>query len=209
MAVPHRWRTGVIRERPYQSRLRKLRSRRAHHRRWPTGPRVHRGHGRVLVDAFAEHSPDSWPDVASALETIASCLAPGRVVLAAIDDTRGVIGWIGGRHEYALVWELHPLAVHPSHQRIGVGRALVAELEARVRKLGCLTLRLGTDDEDSQTSLSGADLYQDTWQKVRDIRNLRSHAFEFYQRCGYSIVGVVPDANGPGKPDIIMAKRLS
>jgi len=25
---------------------------------------------------------------------------------------------------------------------------------------------------------------------------------------GYAIVGVIPDANGPGKPDIIMAKRM-
>ena len=29
-----------------------------------------------------------------------------------------------------------------------------------------------------------------------------------YQKCGFVIVGVVPDANGPGKPDILMAKRV-
>ncbi|MCA9940912.1 MAG: AAC(6')-Ia family aminoglycoside 6'-N-acetyltransferase, partial [Anaerolineales bacterium] len=27
-------------------------------------------------------------------------------------------------------------------------------------------------------------------------------------KLGYAIVGVVPDANGWGKPDIIMAKRI-
>jgi aminoglycoside 6'-N-acetyltransferase I len=125
-----------------------------------------------------------------------------------VDDSAAVLGWIGGRFSYARVWELHPLAVHPSHHRQGIGRALIAELEQRARALGCLTMQLGTDDEDDQTSLSGVDLYQDTFEKLRTIRNLRGHAFEFYQRCGYAIVGVTPDANGPGKPDILMAKRL-
>jgi hypothetical protein len=30
-----------------------------------------------------------------------------------------------------------------------------------------------------------------------------------YQKLGFVIVGVMPDANGPGKPDIYMAKRVS
>jgi aminoglycoside 6'-N-acetyltransferase I len=29
-----------------------------------------------------------------------------------------------------------------------------------------------------------------------------------YGKVGYYVVGVVPDANGFGKPDILMAKRL-
>jgi predicted acetyltransferase len=36
----------------------------------------------------------------------------------------------------------------------------------------------------------------------------RRHPFEFYQKLAYVVVGIVPDANGPGKPDILMAKRL-
>jgi hypothetical protein len=40
------------------------------------------------------------------------------------------------------------------------------------------------------------------------IRNLKHHPYEFYQKLGYQIVGVIPDANGPGKPDILMAKSL-
>jgi hypothetical protein len=31
---------------------------------------------------------------------------------------------------------------------------------------------------------------------------------QFYQRLGYTIVGVIPDANGPGKPDIVMTKWI-
>jgi aminoglycoside 6'-N-acetyltransferase I len=37
----------------------------------------------------------------------------------------------------------------------------------------------------------------------------RGHALTFYRRHGYRIVGVLPDANGAGRPDIFMAKRLS
>ena len=34
------------------------------------------------------------------------------------------------------------------------------------------------------------------------------HPYEFYVKMGYKIVGVIPDANGIGKPDIWMAKRV-
>ena len=36
----------------------------------------------------------------------------------------------------------------------------------------------------------------------------RGHPFAFYQRLGYEVVGLLPDVNGPGRPDILMAKRL-
>ena len=35
------------------------------------------------------------------------------------------------------------------------------------------------------------------------------HPAGFYLRMGFEIVGLIPDANGPGKPDILMAKRVS
>jgi aminoglycoside 6'-N-acetyltransferase I len=43
---------------------------------------------------------------------------------------------------------------------------------------------------------------------VRDIRNFKNHPFEFYQKLGYVITGVVIDANGVGKPDILMSKSI-
>ncbi len=76
-----------------------------------------------------------------------------------------------------------------------------------MRERGGITLQLGSDDESGMTSLYGADLYPDVLGHLANIRNLRGHPYEFYQKLGFSIVGVMPDANGPGKPDIFMAKR--
>jgi aminoglycoside 6'-N-acetyltransferase I len=59
------------------------------------------------------------------------------------------------------------------------------------------------------TSLGGADLYRDLWQQIANIVNLKGHPYEFYMKLGYVITGVMPDANGHGKPDIYMGKRLS
>jgi aminoglycoside 6'-N-acetyltransferase I len=52
------------------------------------------------------------------------------------------------------------------------------------------------------------DVYPDVWRYIAEIRNLNRHPFTFYQKLGYVVCGIVPDANGPGKPDILMAKRV-
>lgn len=58
------------------------------------------------------------------------------------------------------------------------------------------------------TTLGGVNLYPNVWQHIANIKNPQGHPYEFYQKVGFVIVGVMPDANGPGKPDIFMAKRL-
>ena len=132
-----------------------------------------------------------------------------RICRAALDEQGNLLGIIGGIPGYdGNVWELHPLAVQPSRQGQGIGRVLVEDLEQQVRSRGGLTITLGTDDEDGMTTLSNVDLYVNLWEKIRDVRNLKGHPFAFYQKLGYVITGVVPDANGRGKPDILMSKRL-
>ena len=84
----------------------------------------------------------------------------------------------------------------------------MADLEARVRERGGLTITLGTDDANDQTSLSGMNLYQNVWEHIAEIKNFKQHPYEFYQKQGFVIIGVMPDANGPGKPDILMAKSV-
>jgi aminoglycoside 6'-N-acetyltransferase I len=164
---------------------------------------------QLLVDAFREHWNDAWPTLEEGLEEVYAMLESGRICRVALDEQGNLQGIIGGIPGYdGNVWELHPLAVQPTLQGQGVGRALVKDFEEQVRLKGGLTITLGSDDEDSMTSLSNVDLYEKLWEKIRDIRNLKNHPYEFYQKMGYVITGVVPDANGRGKPDILMGKRV-
>jgi aminoglycoside 6'-N-acetyltransferase I len=128
---------------------------------------------------------------------------------AVLEDDR-LLGWIGAQRSYAHGWEIHPLVVAPDRQRRGIGSALLERLEARARGDGVLTLFLGSDDDYGGTTLYGRDLLPDVLGHAATVEATpRGHALTFYRRHGYRIVGVLPDVNGPGRPDILMAKRLS
>ena len=164
----------------------------------------------LLVIGFAEHWPSAWPDLRAASEEVEESFEEGRISRVALDQTGRVAGWIGGISSYGgRTWELHPLVVHPDTQRKGIGTALVGDFEQTVRQAGGTTIWLGTDDESEMTSIGGVNLYPNVLEGLSGIRNLQGHPFEFYLRMGFSLVGVIPDANGPGKPDILMAKRVS
>ena len=164
---------------------------------------------QLLVDAFREHWPDAWTTFDDGMEEVSEMLETDRICRFAVGDDGNLLGVIGGISQYdGHVWELHPLAVQPSLQGQGIGRALVEDFEEQVRQRGGLTITLGTDDEDEMTSLSNVNLYEDIWGKVRNIHNLKGHPYEFYQKMGFVITGVVPDANGIGKPDILMSKKV-
>lgn len=164
---------------------------------------------RMLTVSFREVAPTAWTTIGEAHESVREVLHEG-FARAALDDASGaLLGWVGGLPEYdGNVWELHPLVVDPAAQGQGVGQALVLDLEAQVRARGGLTVRLGSDDETSLTTLSGVDLYDDLPGKLAAAQGSRPHALEFYRKLGYTIIGVVPDANGRGKPDIILGKRV-
>lgn len=163
----------------------------------------------LLVAGFREQAPEAWPTMDAALAEVLESFEPGRLSRIASDSQGVVMGWVGAVAQYhGRVWEIHPLVVLPSRQGRGVGRALVADIERQVYERGGLTLQLGTDDISGQTTLSGVDLYPDVWSHIAAIKNLNRHPYQFYQRLGFVITGVVPDANGLGKPDILMAKRV-
>lgn len=164
----------------------------------------------LLNVEFLEIAPDAWNSMDEAREEVREFLDAERIMRLAVDDAGQVLGWIGGIPEYdGNVWELHPLVVGHEHQGRGIGRALVHDFERCCAERGGFTVRLGTDDETNRTSLGGMDVYPNVLENVLNIRNLKRHPYEFYQKCGFVIVGIMPDANGFGKPDIIMAKRIA
>jgi aminoglycoside 6'-N-acetyltransferase I len=93
-------------------------------------------------------------------------------------------------------------------RRRGVGRALIDDLERLLASRGAITLWLGSDDLVGETTLGGIDLYAALPHVLAEVRSWGRHPLPFYRRLGFQLVGVMPDANGPGRPDIFLAKRL-
>jgi aminoglycoside 6'-N-acetyltransferase I len=156
---------------------------------------------RLLVDGFREQEPEAFPDMRTALAEVRRSFGPGRLSRVAVEPPGTALGWIGGLRLYrGRTWELHPLVVRRDRQRQGIGR--------RLARRAATTIFLGTDDVDGRTSVAGIDLYPDVLGHARRIRNLRGRSYEFYQRLGFAVIGVLPDANGRGRPDIFMAKRV-
>ena len=163
---------------------------------------------RLLYESFQNLTP-AWPDIEAAREEVLLSLEQDKISRVMLDRAGDVVGWVGAQPHYeGRVWELHPLVVAESLRRKGYGRTLVRDVEAMIAAKGALTLWVGSDDEINATSLSGVDLYEDVPGAIRDVRNLNGHPYEFYLQLGFQIVGVMPDANGRGKPDIFLAKRV-
>jgi aminoglycoside 6'-N-acetyltransferase I len=161
----------------------------------------------ILVDALA-HVPSAWSDMPAAREEVAEFLGNAeREAVAALDGDR-LIGWIGGIRHSRFAWELHPLVVDPSRQGRGCGTLLVQTLEEQARRAGVCTIWLGSDDDFGGTNLFGVDLYPDVLERLLRIAPAPRHAYTFYLRLGYTVVGVLPDVDGVGKHDILMAKRI-
>ena len=162
----------------------------------------------MMFESFRELSPDWLPDVETARGKVAGALAGGGFAKVLRDDAGEIAGFIGGAPDYGHVWELHPLVVAPHGRKRGYGRLLVAELERHARAAGALTLQLGTSDESDRTSLFGRDLYPDIPGAIGGLWAAADHPLDFYLRLGFRVVGLTPDAEGPGKPTILMAKSL-
>lgn len=159
----------------------------------------------LLKEAFAQ----AYATKKALDEEVEEFLAPDYIAL--IDIENGEIkGLVGAKAQYGNTgYELHPLVVKKSWRNQGIGKRLLKALEKHLKHLGCIILYLGSDDEHNQTSLSQSDIYQNPLAALKAIKNLDHHPYSFYLKQGYKLLGVIPDANGFNKPDIIMGKRLS
>ncbi len=162
---------------------------------------------RILITAFGEMG-SAWPDMKSAMQEVEECVDHPNLCVGLCEGEK-LLGWIGLRPMYEKTWELHPLVVAPDAQRKGVGRLLIGELERQAKGRGVIGIVLGTDDDRFRTSLSQTDIDDSNiFDQLRNIRNLAGHPYEFYKKCGYMIVGMIPNANGKRKPDIWMWKGV-
>ncbi len=159
-----------------------------------------------IADLLVDFSPEThvaWPSRPAALAEVKETLQNDKrriSIVATIGDE--VVGWVAAHEGYSHAFELHPLVVKSTQQRKGIGRL------RRAAALGALTVYLGSDDERNATSLAGVELFPGVLNHARHLQNIHHHPFEFYVRCGYEVVGVIPDANGKGRPDIWLAKAV-
>ena len=161
----------------------------------------------VTLASARGHVADWLENLEAARAELAEAWLPGKVSRVWLDGSEP-LGWVAAEPAWGRIWELHPLIVAVEHQRRGIGRALVAEVERIARDADALTMMLGTSDTVGATSLYGVDLYVDTGRKLDELVVHEPHAVTFWQRVGYRVIGVEPDAEGPGKPSILLAKRL-
>jgi aminoglycoside 6'-N-acetyltransferase I len=161
----------------------------------------------ILMSALA-HVPSAWHNFTQARAEVASFNNADRVAVAVVEHGE-VLGWIGAIEHSSHAWELHPLVVRPAHQRRGHGTLLVNALELMARHAGISAIWLGADDDFGGTNLYDKDLYPNVLEHLLRLEPVRSHSFTFYRRMGFTVVGVLPDVNGHGKHDILMAKRIA
>jgi len=166
-----------------------------------------------VAQMLTDELPLGWATLTEAMEEVTELLDDSQdsdaLFLAAMENDQ-VIGWCGMLPEYGgRVYELHPLVVRGDQQGKGIGRALMSAIEQAARDKGGLTMFLGADDEvqDGETSFANVDLYDNLPKRIQEF-DPGTHQAAFYLKIGYKVVGVVPDANGKGKPDIILAKQL-
>ncbi|EMB2852338.1 TPA: AAC(6')-Ia family aminoglycoside 6'-N-acetyltransferase [Pseudomonas aeruginosa] len=164
---------------------------------------------RMLKTTFLDIGNDSWPSIDSAIKEVEECIEDPNICLGICENSK-LIGWIGLRPMYDKTWELHPLVVCTEYQGKGIGKKLINECENRAKEKGIIGIALGTDDEYSKTSLSLTEINEkNIFDEIGNIRNINNHPYEFYKKCGYMIVGIIPNANGKRKPDIWMWKDIS
>jgi len=165
---------------------------------------------------LTDELPAGWKTFDDAMEEVADrvdnieCDGDGESLFLAAVENNEVLGWVGMLPSYSgKVYELHPLVVRRDRQGRGVGTQLVQAIEAAAKSQGGITMQLGADDErpGGETSLANVDLYDNLPHLIKEFEP-GTHQAAFYMKLGYKIIGVMPDANGIGKPDIFFGKRL-
>lgn len=162
---------------------------------------------RLTHEAAVTHAPTWLPTLQDAREEVSDATQAGHVTLVLFDEAANPLGWVCAFPTYGAVWEIHPLIVDVNHHRKGYGARLLRSIEVLAASRGAGVLIVGTSDETGATSLGERDLYLDPIEAMASMTFDPSHAVGFWLHMGYSLVGITPDAEGPGRPSINLAKR--
>jgi len=163
---------------------------------------------QVAYEASQSISKIWLPTVEAAIEEVHESLEREGISQVMLDGDQ-VAAWIRASLQFSgRVVEIHPLIVARAYQGKGLGRRMVNQVEAWTRQQGALTLWIGTSDETNATSLAGVDLYENPGTAIANFQQVAPHPCGFWLRLGFRIVGILPDAEGIGKPSIMMAKPL-
>ena len=163
---------------------------------------------KMLLETFSK--TNMWTNITEdkALETINECIKEENMCIG-IEIGEQLIGWVGLRPMYDKTWELHPMVIKHEFQGKGYGKILLNELEKMAQKKGIIGIVAGSDDETNKTNLSENEITKENiFDKIKNIKKYKNHPYEFYQKCGYTIVGIIPNANGLNKPDIWLWKDI-
>ncbi len=152
---------------------------------------------------------NAWPDLDHAFAEVRAHTSVDHVAFMALAQER-LVGWISAYPQYnGHAWELHPLVVAPHARHRGIGRNLVHALRSELHKRGAHTLFVWCDDECAATSLSQIALYPNPVAHLTQFDTSPPHAGGFYLKVGFVLSGLIPDANGPGKPDILFVQSVA
>lgn len=160
-----------------------------------------------LFECFKKYSPEYLPDIAACKSEISESF--NEVSRVMVNNHGEAIGWIGAiKGKY--VWEIHPIAVSPPEQSKGLGQRLVKDIIRLAKEQGAVAVWAGTSDETGVTSFSGIDPYNSLFNNMTldKIEAPTDHAVTFWFKAGFSLVGLLPDEEGLGKPGIHFAKRI-
>ena len=161
-----------------------------------------------LVECFRAYAREWCPDIASGRMKIRESFSADRRSRVLANDDGIALGWAGaivGEN----VWEIHPIAVSPAFQRRGYGSLLVNDIIELARTNNAVAVWAGTGDTTDSTNFSKIDLYRSAANALQDVTAPQDHPVHFWSRMGFSLVGVMPDEEGLGKPGIHFAKRIA
>lgn len=165
---------------------------------------------RGVADLLVVACPSLYDgDVTQALADVVQ-FAPADLSLVARDPEGTPIGWLRAEHFRGQASaEIKLVAVHPARRRQEVARTLVMAAEERMSGNACVTMLATVGDTRGRTSLYGIDVTEDAPRLLAGFHCHADHPAGFFLRIGYRLVGLLPDAYGPGKHDLTLARRIT